>query len=40
MNLKETGCEVVEWVHVAQDMGPVANSCDHGNGVLGSIKGE
>jgi hypothetical protein len=40
MIFKEMGCDVVEWVHIAQHIGPVANSCDHGSGVSVSMKGE
>jgi hypothetical protein len=32
IDLKGTGCEDVEWIHVAQDR-------DHGNEVPGSMKG-
>jgi hypothetical protein len=36
-NIKETGCEGVDWIHLAQDK-PVAGICEHGNEVLVSIK--
>jgi hypothetical protein len=29
----------VDWIHLAQDRGPVAGSCEHGNEPSVSIKG-
>jgi hypothetical protein len=34
------GYEVVEWVHVSQNMGPVVGPFEHGNVVFGCVKGE
>jgi hypothetical protein len=31
--------EGVDWMHLAQDMGPVAGSCKHENESSGSVKG-
>jgi hypothetical protein len=31
MDLQETGWQVVNWVHLAQDKGPVAGSYQHSN---------
>jgi hypothetical protein len=36
MDLREIGCEGVEWMHLAQDR----DQWRHGNEPLGSIKGE
>jgi hypothetical protein len=30
----------VDWVHLAQDMRPLAGLCEHGNEPLGSKKGK
>jgi hypothetical protein len=30
--------EVVDWIHLAQDRGPVVGSCEHGNELSGPIK--
>jgi hypothetical protein len=30
MDLTETGCNDVDWIHLAQEI-PVADSCEHGN---------
>jgi hypothetical protein len=38
MNLRETGWEGVDWIHLAQDR-PVASPCEHRNELLASIKG-
>jgi hypothetical protein len=38
MDLKETGCEGLDWIYLAQNMGPTARSCEDGNGRSGSIK--
>jgi hypothetical protein len=29
----------VDWIHLAQGRKPVADSCEHGNEPLGSIRG-
>jgi hypothetical protein len=31
MDLREIEWEGVDWIHLAQDRGPVAGSCEHGN---------
>jgi hypothetical protein len=31
VDLMETGCEDLGWIHLAQDGGPVAGCCKHGN---------
>jgi len=36
MDLKETGCQDVDWIHFAQNG---VGSCQHGNELLNSIKG-
>jgi len=40
MDLKEMRWkgECVNWIHLAQDKGPVAASCEHSNTLSGSIK--
>jgi hypothetical protein len=30
-DLKPTGCEDVDWIHLAEDYGPVADVCKHYN---------
>jgi hypothetical protein len=37
MDLREIGWEVVDWIHVTKR--PVADSCEHDNEPLGSVKG-
>jgi hypothetical protein len=39
IDLRETGREGVDWVHVQSGQGPLAGSCEHGNAKSGSIKG-
>jgi hypothetical protein len=39
MDLREVGWEVVDWIHLAQDKGPMAGCCEHGKKLLGSKKG-
>jgi hypothetical protein len=39
INLWEIGLQGVDWIHLAQDKGPVGGSFEHGNEHLGSIKG-
>jgi hypothetical protein len=39
MELREVGCENVDWIHLAQDFGPVAGSFEYGNEPSGSING-
>jgi hypothetical protein len=39
MDLKEIGCEDVNWIHLAQE-GYVRGCCKHGTEPLGSVKGE
>jgi hypothetical protein len=36
---REIRCEGVDWIHVAQEKDPVADSCVHGNESLGYMKG-
>jgi hypothetical protein len=38
MNHREIGWGDVDWIHLAQDMGPVAGYCKHGNKISSSIK--
>jgi hypothetical protein len=40
MDLRETGWEVVDWIHRAQGQGPMAGCCEHGNEPSGPIKSE
>jgi hypothetical protein len=40
MQLREIGREGVNWMHLAQDRGPVAGCCDRGSEPSGSIKGK
>jgi hypothetical protein len=37
-NPKEVGCEVSDWIQLAQDCGPVAGFCAHSNASSASIK--
>jgi hypothetical protein len=37
MYLKKIGYGAVDWIHVAQDKRPVAESCEHDNELSGSI---
>jgi hypothetical protein len=37
-DLTETGCELVKWIHVAED-NPVADPGEHGTESSGCIKG-
>jgi hypothetical protein len=37
-DLKRTGCENVDWIHLARDGGPVTGSCEHGDGPSGRMK--
>jgi len=39
IDVREVGWEGVDWIHLAQDRGPVAGSCEHGNELSLSIKG-
>jgi hypothetical protein len=39
MNLRETGCEGVDWFHLAQGRDQVAGPCEHGDKTSGYIKG-
>jgi hypothetical protein len=39
MDLREIGWEVVDWIHLAQDSGPMAGCCEHGSECSGSIEG-
>jgi hypothetical protein len=39
INYKQIGHECVEWIHMAET-GPLAGSCEHGNGPTDSIKDE
>jgi hypothetical protein len=34
-DLEEIGCQIVDWIHLAQDM---ASSCEHGSVPLGYLK--
>jgi hypothetical protein len=34
---EETG-KYNDWIHLAEDKGPAEGSCEHGNGLSGSIK--
>jgi hypothetical protein len=36
MDLKEIRWEVADWIHLAQDRGEVAGSCEHGDQPTGS----
>jgi hypothetical protein len=38
MDLKETGCEGVNWIPVAQGMSN-GGFCEHGNEISGSVNG-
>jgi hypothetical protein len=38
MDLRDLVLEGVDWVHLAQDIGPVVGSCEHDNEPSGSIK--
>jgi len=38
-DLRETGYEWEDWMHVAQDKGPVAGCCEHSSEILVSVKG-
>jgi hypothetical protein len=38
MNLKEIGCEAVDWIYIAQDMAKWWGCCEHDNELSGSIK--
>jgi hypothetical protein len=42
MDLRETECEIVDWIHLAQDRNQWGGggSCEHSNEPSGSIKGE
>jgi hypothetical protein len=37
MDLREIGWGGMDWIHLAQDRGPLENSCEHGNELLGSM---
>jgi hypothetical protein len=39
VNVIETRCEVVDWIHLTQNRGPMAYFCKHDNEPSGSIKG-
>jgi len=39
IDVREIGWECVDWIYLAQDKGPVAGCCEHGNEPSGSIKG-
>jgi len=39
MDLREIGWEVVNWMHLAQDRGPVTSCCEQGNEPSDFIKG-
>jgi len=39
MDLREIRCEVVVWIHLAQDKGAMVSCCEHGRESSGSIKG-
>jgi hypothetical protein len=39
MDLREIGWEDVGWIHLTQDRGPVAGSCEHINETSCSTKG-
>jgi len=39
MDLREIGRDSVDWMHLAEDGGPVVGSCEHCNEPLGSMKG-
>jgi hypothetical protein len=38
MDIRETGWDVVNWTHLAQDGRQMEGSCEHGNEPSGSIK--
>jgi hypothetical protein len=38
MNLRGIGLSGMDWIHLAQNMGPVEGSCEHGSEFSGSIK--
>jgi hypothetical protein len=38
MDLKETGAQIVDWIHMAQDRGTSGGSCDYGDEPSDSIK--
>jgi hypothetical protein len=38
MDLRETGIDGVNWIRLAQDGGPMAGFCEHGNELSDSIK--
>jgi hypothetical protein len=38
INLREMGCEGVNWIHLAQER-PVAGSCEHGNDIQNCLLG-
>ena len=40
MDLKETGLEGMEWIHLAQDIDKWLGCCEHGNELPGSIQWE
>jgi hypothetical protein len=39
MNLGETGFDIVDWIHMAQDRAEWRVSSEHGNEPSGSMKG-
>jgi len=39
MDPKETGQEGMDWIHLAQDRGPMVGSCEHGNEPSDFMKG-
>jgi hypothetical protein len=39
MDISEIGCEGVDWIHLAQNRGPLAGCCEHGNEPFGYIHG-
>jgi hypothetical protein len=38
MDVREIGWEDGDWIHMAQDRGPVVGCCGHGDELSGSIK--
>jgi hypothetical protein len=38
-DLRNTGLEDVDWIKLASGQGPVADSCEHGNKLFGSVQG-
>jgi hypothetical protein len=38
IDTKETGCEVVDWIQLAQDRDPVACSCKYDKNLSGTLK--